>query len=155
MLLFLLILIPAAEIYLFIELGGAIGGSWTFLLILATAFWGLSAMRRQGLAVLAEAQAAQAAGRTPVVAAAHGLLILLAGALLLVPGFLTDTVGFLLLLRPLRALVLETALAAFVPQMMSGFVMRGGAPPSRPQAPDSSEGDYRIDDEPPHKGGEK
>ena len=159
-LLLLLVGIPAMEIYLFIEIGGAIGAGWTFILIIATALWGLSAMRAQGLAVLAEAQRAQAAGRPPVAAAAHGVLILMAGLMLLIPGFFTDALGFLLLLRPLRALLLETLLAALLPQIMRGFAMRQGRGPHAADTPDSSrgprdqdlppgviDGDFRVEDE--------
>ena len=54
MLLFLLlVVVPAIEIYLFIEIGGALGSGWTMMLIVLTALWGARAMRRQGLAVLA------------------------------------------------------------------------------------------------------
>ena len=85
--LFLFIVLPVIEIYLFIEIGGALGAGWTIVLIFLTAAIGVSAMRRQGLAVLQEAQAAQHAGRPPLAAVAHGVLILLGGLLLLVPGF--------------------------------------------------------------------
>ncbi len=82
--LFLFIVLPVIEIYLFIEIGGALGTGWTIVLIFLTAAIGVSAMRRQGLAVLQEAQAAQHAGRPPLAAVAHGVLILLGGLLLLV-----------------------------------------------------------------------
>ena len=85
--LILFIVLPVIEIYLFIEIGAAIGAGWTIVLIFITAAIGLSAMRRQGLAVLQEAQAAQNAGRPPLAAVAHGVLILLGGGLLLAPGF--------------------------------------------------------------------
>lgn len=156
-LLLLLVGVPALEIYLFIELGGAIGAGWTFILIITTALWGLSAMRAQGLAVLAEAQKAQAAGHPPVAAAAHGVMILMAGLMLLIPGFFTDALGFLLLLRPLRALLLETLLAAILPQIMRGFAMRQGTRADAPNAssrrrgedlpPDVIEGDFRVEDD--------
>lgn len=120
-LLILFVIIPIIEIYLFIEIGGAIGTGWTLLLIIATAFFGLRAMRRQGMAVLAEAQAAQLSGQPPVAAAAHGVLILMAGALLLTPGFFTDSIGFLLLWRPARSLVLETALGMILPFVTNSF----------------------------------
>lgn len=175
-LLIVLLVIPALEIFLFIELGGAIGAGWTLLLIVLTGAWGLHAMRTQGLAVLAEAQKAQSAGRPPLAAAAHGVLILLAGILLIVPGFFTDGVGFLLMLGPLRSVLLETLLAALLPAMMRGFERRahsknGGAnrgpnrspnpgrapmggqadekmPPNNAARtpPDIIEGDYRVED---------
>ena len=132
------ILVPLVEIALFIEIGGAIGGGWTLLLIVLTAFIGLAAVRRQGFGVLAQAQQQMSDGQPPVGALAHGVLILLAGALLLTPGFFTDALGFLLLWTPVRSMLLETAL-------FSLFGSFGITPPSDV---DSSiiDGDYRIRD---------
>ncbi len=157
-LLALLIILPIIEIYLFIEIGGAIGTGWTLLLILATAIYGMNAMRRQGLAVLAEAQMAQAAGRPPVAAAAHGLLILIGGGLLLLPGFFTDTIGILLLIGFIRLIVLEAVLglvmpfiskAVFTPQNQArGNRDSGGEGQQNSDAgPQIIEGDYRVDDD--------
>lgn len=166
LLLLLLIGLPAIEIYLFITLGGSIGAGWTVALVFLTALWGLGAMRSQGLAVLAEAQAAQATGQAPLSAAAHGLLILSGGLMLLIPGFFTDAMGLLLMLRPLRALLLQSLLAAFMPQIIAGLgrprgygragTARGGAT-GKGAGKDSArgptgggqiiEGDYRIEDE--------
>lgn len=156
--LILFIVLPIVEIYLFIKIGGALGAGWTILLIFITAAIGLSAMRRQGLAVLQEAQAAQAAGRAPLAAAAHGILILLAGGLLIIPGFFTDTLGLLFLWRPARLFFISAALEALLPHIVR---MRPQAGP-RPRADGSDkndrddtlnkggqtiEGDYRVDDE--------
>lgn len=169
LLLLLLIGLPAVEIYLFITLGGALGAGWTVVLVFLTALWGLGAMRSQGLAVLAEAQAAQAAGQPPVSAAAHGLLVLSGGLMLLIPGFFTDALGFLLMLRPFRALLLQGLLAAFMPQIIAGLSRRpprmrpggttGGDAQNnaqnsarhnaghRPSGGQIIEGDYRIENE--------
>ena len=151
LLLLLLIVIPAVEIYLFIEIGGTIGAGWTFLLILLTGFWGLGAMRRQGLSVLAEAQNAQARGQVPVAALAHGVLILFGGLMLVIPGFLTDTLGFILMLRRGRLLVIESVLSALLPSLMRGFHMRRSADAANAShetgAPDTIEGDYIVHDE--------
>lgn len=159
LLLLLLVFIPALEIYLFIEIGGAIGSGWTFVLIIVTALWGAAAMRRQGLHVLAEAQAAQSRGEVPVAALAHGVLILLGGVMLLIPGFFTDAVGFLFMLRWGRLLVIESVLSALMPSLMRGFQMRRGgnsdtafdndAPSDRayPNDPGTIEGDYTVHEE--------
>lgn len=149
-LLLLLIFVPAVEIYLFIEIGGAIGAGWTFVLILLTGFWGLSAMRSQGLSVLAEAQKAQARGQVPVAALAHGVLILFGGLMLVVPGFLTDTLGLILMLPWGRLLIIESVLSALLPSLMRGFQMRrpADAPDasSRPTPPGTIEGDFIVHD---------
>ena len=148
LLLLLFIVIPAIEIYLFIEIGGAIGAGWTFVLILLTGFWGLGAMRRQGMTVLAEAQNAQARGQMPMAALAHGVLILLGGLMLVIPGFLTDALGLVLMLRWGRLLVIESVLSAVLPSLMRGFQMRRSADASNESsAPDTIEGDYIVHDE--------
>ena len=153
--LFLLIILPVTEIYLFIEIGGALGAGWTILLIFLTAAIGVSAMRRQGLAVLQEAQNAQAAGRPPLAAAAHGVLILLGGSLLLLPGFFTDAIGFLCLLRPARLFFISAVLEALLPHIIR--LRPGGAPRNTDRADKQAgispnhtndktiEGDYRVD----------
>ena len=153
--LFLLIILPIIEIYLFIEIGGALGAGWTILLIFLTAAIGVSAMRQQGLAFLQEAQGAQAAGRPPLAAAAHGLLILLGGGLLLLPGFLTDAIGFLCLFRPIRLFLISAVLEALLPHLIRMRPTRApNAPPRADRADPPSdkttanktiEGDYRVD----------
>ncbi|MFL2945624.1 MAG: FxsA family protein, partial [Parvibaculales bacterium] len=98
----ILIIVPIIEITLFVQIGGAIGLGWTLLVILATAMLGARAIRRQGIDALARAQAQMATGKPPVGEIVHGVLILMAGILLLTPGFLTDALGFLLLFPATR-----------------------------------------------------
>lgn len=148
--LFLFIVLPIIEIYLFIEIGGALGPGWTIILIFLTAAIGVWAMRRQGLAVLQEAQATQSAGRPPLAAVAHGVLILLGGLLLLVPGFFTDGLGFLCLWRPARRVFIAVLLEALLPHLVRIRPMRGAShasPVARESDDKTIEGDYRIDDE--------
>lgn len=150
--LFLLIILPVIEIYLFIEIGGALGTGWTILLIFMTAALGVTAMRRQGLAVLQEAQAAQGRGRPPIGAVAHGILILMGGGLLLLPGFFTDALGLLCLLRPVRLFLIAAVLEALLPHIVRMRPGAGGHAQSkggtgRPVDDKTIEGDYRVDDE--------
>lgn len=146
--LFLFIVLPVIEIYLFIEIGAAIGAGWTIVLIFITAAIGLSAMRRQGLAVLQEAQAAQNAGRPPLAAVAHGVLILLGGGLLLVPGFFTDALGFLCLWPPARLFFIGAVLEALLPHIIRIRPMHGTPQDQAKKNDDKTiEGDFRIDDE--------
>jgi len=97
-----LIAIPLLEIAVFIWVGGIIGIGWTLAGILITAIAGSLLIRHQGLRVLAEARAQAADHRPPVKAIFDGVCLLVAGALLLTPGFVTDTLGFMLLVPPLR-----------------------------------------------------
>lgn len=104
--LFLLFLVvPLVELFLFLAIGQRIGILPTFAIILLTGLLGAALARSQGMKAIAKYQQALAEGRLPHEAVIDGLLILVAGALLLTPGFLTDTIGFLLLAPPVRTLV--------------------------------------------------
>jgi UPF0716 protein FxsA len=107
-LLLLFILVPAVELVLLIELGGRIGTLATLALIVITGVLGASLARWQGLGVLRTMQAELAGGRIPANAIVDGVIVLLAGALLMTPGFLTDTVGFLCLIPGVRRLAKRT-----------------------------------------------
>lgn len=105
MVLFLLtafIAVPLIEIAVFIQVGGEIGLGATLAVIIATAMAGAWMLRRQGLAVLAKAQTDLENGIAPVREVFDGVFLLLAGCLLLTPGFVTDTLGGLLFIPPLR-----------------------------------------------------
>ena len=104
-LLLLFILVPIAELYLFITIGSQLGLGPTLAIIIVTAVLGASLTKSQGRRAMEKFQAATAAGRMPAKEAIDGLMILLAGAVLITPGFLTDAVGFLLLVPPFRAIV--------------------------------------------------
>ena len=99
---FLFILIPLLEIWLFIILGGFIGVYPTLFVILLTAILGTFLVKTQGINVLKEIQSKFNELENPTEPIVHGAMILFAGALLLTPGFFTDTVGFLLLLPKVR-----------------------------------------------------
>jgi UPF0716 protein FxsA len=110
--LFLLFLsVPLAEIWLLIKVGGVIGGGWTILLVVATALVGAALVRAQGLSLWSRIQGELARGAMPAEEMLRGLVLLLAGALLLTPGLITDTVGFVLLLPPFQRFVIQQFLA--------------------------------------------
>lgn len=124
--------VPLIELALLLWIGGRIGVLPTVALILATGVAGASLARLQGLATWRRFQAALAAGRLPGRELLEGLLILVAGALLLTPGVLTDAVGFLLLVPPARRRIVrlgEVRLRARV--VVGGGRRPGAAPPSR------------------------
>lgn len=101
--LFLLFLaVPLIEIALFIELGGRIGLWPTLGLIVLTALIGSALVRHQGLATLERARAATDRGEMPLKEAATAVALLIAGLMLITPGFFTDTVGFLILIPWVR-----------------------------------------------------
>ncbi len=97
-----LIGVPVIEIAVFIEIGGRIGLWWTVGLVVLTAVIGTALLRHQGLSTLARARASLDQGKLPVRELLDGVCLLIAGALLLTPGFVTDAVGALLLVPPLR-----------------------------------------------------
>jgi len=101
-LLLLFIAIPLIELVLFLQIGSRIGLLPTIAIVILTGILGASLTRIQGLKTLARYQQALAEGRMPHAEVIEGLMILAAGAVLLTPGFLTDVIGFLLLVPPVR-----------------------------------------------------
>ena len=92
-----LILIPAIEIYLFIKIGSQIGAITTILLIFATAIIGVYYAKFEGLNTLKSGFAQLSKNKTPAYEMISGTAIALAALLLIVPGFATDILGFLLI----------------------------------------------------------
>jgi UPF0716 protein FxsA len=99
------ILVPIAELYVIIKVGGAIGVLPTLALLLADALLGSMLLRHQGRAAWIRFNRALAEGRLPHKEVFDGVLVVIGGTLLLTPGFLTDILGLILLIPPTRALV--------------------------------------------------
>ena len=94
-LLFLVFLaVPLAELYLLIQIGGVIGAGWTVVLVVGTALLGAFLVRAQGVSTIRRVQQNIERGQLPAMELLEGLALLVAGALLLTPGFFTDAVGF-------------------------------------------------------------
>jgi UPF0716 protein FxsA len=104
-LLLALIAVPLIEVALFIQIGGVIGLLPTIGAIILTAVIGAALLRRQGLKAVADAQAAADRGEAPIRPVFDVFCLFFAGALLLTPGFLTDAVGFALLIPAVRAMI--------------------------------------------------
>jgi UPF0716 protein FxsA len=104
-LLVLFTLVPLVELYLLIRLGEQIGVGATVAIVIGTGVLGAGLTRLQGLRVLRELRERIEAGQLPTDALIDGLLILIAGAVLLTPGLITDACGFLLLTPQVRATV--------------------------------------------------
>ena len=100
--LLIFIAVPVAEIAAFIQVGSLIGLWPTLATVVLTAVIGTAMIRQQGLQTIAQAQGAIEQGRTPVDSVVDGIFLLVSALLLLTPGFITDAVGFALLIRPLR-----------------------------------------------------
>jgi UPF0716 protein FxsA len=101
-LLLLFIVVPAVELALLVEVGSRIGTFATLAIIVATGVLGAALARHQGLRTVRAIQDKLARGELPAGSLVDGVIILLAGALLITPGILTDAVGFLCLVPRLR-----------------------------------------------------
>ncbi len=100
--LLLFVAVPLLELAILIKVGEIIGVSATIVLVISTAVIGVSLLKRQGLAAMARARETVEAGSFPVESVVDGACLLVAGAFLLTPGLLTDTVGFSLLVPGVR-----------------------------------------------------
>tara|TARA_Y100000817_G_C16374874_1_gene332008 strand:- start:78 stop:482 length:405 start_codon:yes stop_codon:yes gene_type:complete len=106
-LLLIILFVPLLEIYLFIEIGGQIGAFNTILIILFTAIVGIYFVRLQGLSTLKSGVTQIYQNQIPVYEMMSGAALALAAVLLIVPGFATDLVGFILIIPLTRNLVFK------------------------------------------------
>lgn len=142
-LLILFTVVPAVEIGLFVKIGGQIGATATIAVVLFTGVAGAALARSQGTRVLRQIQEALSRGQVPTDELVEGALVLVGGALLLTPGFLTDFLGVSCLLPPSRkalAVLLKRWAARRVRHVgagrfdVGGFKVRTGAPRPGPAA---------------------
>ena len=160
LLLILFIVVPLAELYVIVQIAGQIGIIWTLLLLVADSIAGTLLVKSQGRIAWVRFNEATTAGRIPAREVADGALIILGGALLLTPGFLTDIFGFLLLIPPTRKFFRKFLVALFAKRNPITYVGMKAAPhaerawnerAARRRAPN---GDYvegtasEVDDEP-------
>ncbi|MBI1422055.1 MAG: biotin--acetyl-CoA-carboxylase ligase [Gammaproteobacteria bacterium] len=141
----LFILIPIIELYVLIKVGSYIGALSTIGLVLLTAVIGLNLLRHQGISTLNQVQAQMQRGEIPATGMLEGMLIFFAGAMLLTPGFVTDTVGFLLMIPPLRKVIALWLLehSGWIVKVQTHTTMRD----NRQQERHTLEGDYKRRDD--------
>ncbi len=123
------LVVPLVEIYVLIQVGQVIGAAWTILAVVATAVIGVWLLRLQGLSTLMRARQKLDSNELPAQEMLEGVGLVIAGALLLTPGFCTDAFGFLLLFPPTRQW-LTSRLAA---RMIVAHPMSGAPPGSQDQ----------------------
>ncbi|WP_286829390.1 MULTISPECIES: FxsA family protein [Kordiimonas] len=124
LIIFLLILaLPVVELTILIDIGEEIGALQTVGLCILTAAVGLSLVKRQGMRVFQDMQAASKDGNPLGASLVHGFFLAIAGVFLFIPGFMTDFAGALLLIPPVRLMLGKLGLAQFV-------VHRGQSRPS-------------------------
>ncbi len=134
------LVVPLVEIYLLIKVGGLIGALPTVFLVVFTAVLGAFLLRMQGLSTLARVQAALARGELPAMEILEGAVLLVAGALLLTPGFFTDTLGFLALVPSIR----RAAIRAFLRRAQGRLFPF--PPPGEERGPRVLDGEWRRED---------
>lgn len=133
LLLVLFIVVPILELYVILQIGQAIGVLPTVALLILDSVLGSVLMRTQGRAVWRRFNQALAEHRLPHREVTDGVLVILGGALLLAPGFVTDVFGALLLLPPTRAVIRGLLGRRLLPRMVAGSMGGGmGGPWTRP-----------------------
>lgn len=135
--------IPVIEIAILIEIGGLIGVWPTIAIIILTAIAGTILLKIQGLSVLALAEESIREGRPPMDMVIHGVFLLIAGVLLLTPGFATDAIGFALFVPPLRGWLGRTLIRALLARGSAHAFSGSGRP--RPQPPSPAPGIIDIE----------
>ncbi len=141
------IAVPIIEIALFIQVGDWIGVGPTLGLVVLSAVAGVMLMRVQGLQTLARLQANMAEGGDPVNPLAHGALLLLAGMLLLVPGFFTDAVALPLLIPAVRSRLIRWGAARVTVQAAGFATAQGRGGPGAQRDVEIIEAEYEVIEE--------
>ena len=146
--LFLLFLaIPLIEIYFLVQVGDVVGAGMTVFLVIFTATLGFFLVRQQGLTTLMKIQQMARSGENPAVEIIEGIALFIAGGLLLTPGFMTDALGFILLVPLFRRYVIYR----FIARRQGSFGQPRGHNQQRPSHSDQRghrviEGEFRDSD---------
>lgn len=146
------VIVPLVEITLFIQVGGMIGLWPTLAIVVLTAVLGGWLVRAQGAMAMGRLRSSFSRAEDPAEPLAHAAMILIAGALLLTPGFFTDGVGFALLMPAVRRAAFDYLRKRVI---VARFDMgRDRPPPGDPprRGPDIIEGDYEEIDRPGNSG---
>ena len=153
----LFIIIPLVELYVIIAVGEEIGALWTVILVLLTAVIGVNLLRMQGMSTLMRAQQNMARGAVPAMEMMEGIILAVGGVLLITPGFITDSIGFLCLIPASRRAIIRYIVARSTVQ--TGFGAQsaqwqsshhkpkpGSSDAKQPKVGRTIEGEYRRED---------
>ncbi|MES9812090.1 MAG: FxsA family protein [Candidatus Thiodiazotropha sp.] len=146
LLLFLLLFvgIPLVELYFLIQVGSQIGAFSTIFLTVFTALLGGWMVRTQGFSTLSKVRGSMDRGEVPAFEMMEGAVLLVCGFLLLLPGFITDVVGFVFLVPPVRRWLIRLGL------QQGGVMGPAGPPPNGPnRSPERRviEGEFKREDD--------
>jgi UPF0716 protein FxsA len=122
----LFVVVPIAELAVLITVGRVIGAGWTILLVIFVSVVGAWLARREGMIAWRRFQGALIEGRVPTTEVADGAMILMAGALMVTPGFISDVVAIGLLIPPIRALARRSLVQALVKRSLRQAGIGGG-----------------------------
>lgn len=144
--------VPLIEMFLLFEVSDQIGGLATIALVVLTAIIGVQILKRQGLSTLLRANQRIEAGQLPAQEIVEGMMLAGAGALLLTPGFITDTIGFVLLTAPFRRQIAAKVIQAGVLKAMqpgggAGFTVWSQTSTSRDDGFSASDGRNTVEGE--------
>ena len=142
LLILLFIFTPLIEIYLLITIGSEIGALPTIALILFTAGLGVTLLRIQGFMTLTKIRQNMDRGELPAEAMLEGLMLLIAGALLLTPGFFTDAIGFVCLIPSFRSKLARSVLKKVI------IAQQNRSHTQNPDQQNTLEGEYWENKEP-------
>ncbi len=140
----LFIAVPILEIYLLIQVGSHFGAGTTVLLVVVTAVVGAYLVRQQGFATLQRVQRSLHEGKMPAMEMLEAVVLLVAGALLMTPGFCTDALGFSCLVPRLRRHWVSRLLQRLVVNTVSSQTRQASRNPGQPKV---IEGEYRREDD--------
>lgn len=154
--LIIFVLIPVVELSVLIRVGEVLGSWNTVALVILTAVVGVSLVRSQGLSTLMSVQKKLAVGEAPGQEIVEGMMLAMAGILLLIPGFVTDLIGLILLTPITRAPLARYFYQRMQLKVVTGAQFRAGANPFEPphqrgQGGDVFEGEFERKADPSDK----
>ena len=142
--------IPIVEMYLLIEVAERIEALPTIVLVMLTAVLGVSLIRQQGLSTLTKGIRRLNQAEIPAAEIIEGVLLAVAGAFLITPGFLTDFIGFMIIIpmiRRITALMLLKRMAVRANFRTNGSDFGGGSNKTRDTSGSVIEGEYEKKDQ--------
>jgi len=144
----LFLVVPIIEIAIFVAMGGLVGFWWTMGGVVFTAVLGSYLLRLQGFAVWRDVQGKMQAGQFPGQSIVDGIMLAIAGALLLTPGFFTDAVGFALFVPQVRYFIFEQLrqrVSVVSATSYTNYTVNGS--PQRPHPQQDDDGVIELDDD--------